>query len=188
MCHLPALPTLCISTPTLRLPDSSGVAMATRGSGSLASRHRTVSSIPAVYFWVTGERLNVYGLVLPAAPMKSKLDQESQRRLEPRISAEPAWRVIRSCCRQRDCVSGCNILFSGAAENTESITFGKGIVRGDSLRSCYDISRHVYMAGCNYNSPLKSSANVLEKQLFSIKHNKRLVKWCFCCVSPVIWG
>lgn len=45
-----------------------------RGSGSLAFRHQSVSSIPGVYFWVTGERLNVYALLAPAAPLKSKLE------------------------------------------------------------------------------------------------------------------
>lgn len=45
-----------------------------RGSGSLAYRHQSVSSILRVYFWVTGERLNVYALLAPPAPLKSKLE------------------------------------------------------------------------------------------------------------------
>lgn len=56
-----------------------------RGSVSLACRHQSVSSIPGVYFWVMGERLNVYALLAPAAPLKSKL--------EIGIIATDSWRL-----------------------------------------------------------------------------------------------
>ncbi len=44
----------------------------------------SVSSILGVYFWVTAERLNVFALLAPAAPLKSKL--------EIRIRTTDSWR------------------------------------------------------------------------------------------------
>lgn len=136
----------------------------------------SVSSILSVYFWVTAERLNVYALLAPAAPLKSKLEirirTTDSRRPKPGLNFKSVAKSLIHLCRwQWDSVPYCHFLFSLCSKNwdcfaqlsakhlNEQETLLKGFLFCPIL-TCSDMP---LLAPKQLSPTLKASMNALEK-------------------------